>query len=116
MMQQYNDIAKKRAQELSEKLKNKQQSQQNRAGSLALQKRVSTLQQRQSADGGDGKLPPIQKSLADQERKPAKKPEKDKKEHWLKLLELEHADALISDSFWYVICKICNPQPDFEQH
>lgn len=31
-------------------------------------------------------------------------------------MDLEHADALISDSFWYVICKICNPKPEFEQH
>lgn len=60
---------------------------------------------RQSADGGDGRLPPIEK---------AKPLEKKKKEHWLKLLEQEHADALISDSFWYVICKICNPKPEFE--
>ena len=39
-----------------------------------------------------------------------------KKLHWLHLLDLEHADAVISDAFWYVICKICNPQPEFEQH
>ena len=39
-----------------------------------------------------------------------------KKEHWLNLLDLEHADALISDAFWYVICKICNPKKEFEQH
>jgi hypothetical protein len=32
----------------------------------------------------------------------------------LKLLEQEHADALISDAFWYVICKIY--KPEFEQH
>lgn len=31
------------------------------------------------------------------------------------LLELEHADALISDAFWYVICTICNPG-EFAQH
>ena len=39
-----------------------------------------------------------------------------KKSHWLYLLDMEHADAVISDAFWYVICKICNPQPEFEQH
>jgi hypothetical protein len=32
------------------------------------------------------------------------------------LLEELHADALISDAFWYIICKICNPKPEFEQH
>ena len=74
---------------------------------MQVSKKVSTIQMRQSADGGDGRLPPIEK---------AKPLEKKKKEHWLKLLEQEHADALISDSFWYVICKICNPKPEFEQH
>jgi hypothetical protein len=34
---------------------------------------------------------------------------REKKEHWLNLLDLEHADALVSDCFWYIICKICNP-------
>jgi hypothetical protein len=34
-----------------------------------------------------------------------------KKKNWLDLLDFEHADAVISDSFWYVICTICNPQP-----
>ena len=36
------------------------------------------------------------------------------KQNWLNFLDEEHADAVISDSFWYVICKICNPQPMFE--
>jgi len=45
-----------------------------------------------------------------------KLPPIDKKEHWLNLLDLEHADALISDAFWYIICKVCNPKPEFEQH
>lgn len=35
---------------------------------------------------------------------------------WLDLLDLEHADALISDCFWFIICKILNPKPEFEQH
>ena len=39
-----------------------------------------------------------------------------KKSYWLDLLEELHADALISDAFWYIICKICNPKPEFEQH
>ena len=42
--------------------------------------------------------------------------EREKKEHWLDLLDEEHADAIISDAFWYIICKICNPKPEFEQH
>lgn len=29
---------------------------------------------------------------------------------------MEHADAIISDAFWYIICKLCNPKPEFEQH
>ena len=37
-----------------------------------------------------------------------------KKKHWLDLLDEDHAEALISDAFWYVICKICNPKPEFE--
>lgn len=36
------------------------------------------------------------------------------KMNWLNFLDEEHADAVICDSFWYVICKICNPQPMFE--
>jgi hypothetical protein len=41
---------------------------------------------------------------------------REKKEHWLNLLDEEHADALISDAFWYIICKIMNPKKEFEQH
>lgn len=41
---------------------------------------------------------------------------RDKKEHWLNLLDLEHADALVSDCFWYIICKVCNPQDAFVDH
>lgn len=59
-------------------------------------------------------MPPIGKSKPSDELVPLN--EEDKKEHWLNLLDLEHADALISDAFWYVICKICNPKPQFEQH
>lgn len=40
----------------------------------------------------------------------------EKKKHWLNLLDEDHAEALISDAFWYVICKICNPKPEFKQH
>lgn len=40
----------------------------------------------------------------------------EKKNHWLNLLDLDHADAVICDAFWYIICKILNPQPEFEQH
>ena len=36
---------------------------------------------------------------------------------------LEHADAIVSDCFWYIICKVCNPgavgtkqKEDFEYH
>ena len=29
---------------------------------------------------------------------------------------MEHADAIISDSFWYVICTICNPKKEFKNH
>ena len=39
---------------------------------------------------------------------------REKKEHWLNLLDEEHADALISDGFWYIICKIMNPKKEFE--
>ena len=39
-----------------------------------------------------------------------------KKQHWLNFLDEEHADAIISDAFWYIICKICNPKAEFEQH
>ena len=39
-----------------------------------------------------------------------------KKSYWLDLLEELHADALISDAFWYIICRVCNPKPEFEQH
>ena len=39
-----------------------------------------------------------------------------KKQHWLNFLDEEHADAIISDAFWYIICKCCNPKAEFEQH
>lgn len=29
---------------------------------------------------------------------------------------MEHADALISDSFWYVICKVFKKKEDYESH
>ena len=41
---------------------------------------------------------------------------KKKKQNWINFLDEEHADALISDAFWYVICKLMNPKPEFEQH
>lgn len=41
---------------------------------------------------------------------------REKKEIWLNLLDLTHADAIISDAFWYIICKICNPKAEFKQH
>ena len=28
------------------------------------------------------------------------------KREWLKLFETEHANALISDGFWYIICTV----------
>lgn len=27
-------------------------------------------------------------------------------QHWKKLFETEHANAVISDGFWYIICKV----------
>lgn len=38
------------------------------------------------------------------------------KPKWIDLLEKEHANAIISDSFWYVICVICNPKKEFRSH
>lgn len=35
---------------------------------------------------------------------------------WVDLLDKEHANAIISDSFWYVICVICNPKKEFRSH
>lgn len=29
---------------------------------------------------------------------------------------MEHADAIISDSFWYVICKVFIKKPEYEAH
>jgi len=54
----------------------------------------------------DSKASKIQSLVAKDENK---KNEGDEKKHWLFLLDLEHADAIISDAFWYVICKILNP-------
>jgi len=34
----------------------------------------------------------------------------------LNLLDLEHADALISDAFWYAIIELCNPKAEFDRH
>ena len=38
------------------------------------------------------------------------------KPRWVDLLDKEHASAIISDSFWYVICTICNPKKEFLSH
>lgn len=38
------------------------------------------------------------------------------RQHWLNFLDEEHADAIISDAFWYVICKLMNPKEEFQQH
>lgn len=38
------------------------------------------------------------------------------KPKWVDLLDKEHANAIISDSFWYVICVICNPKKEFRSH
>ena len=59
----------------------------------------------------DGKLPQIGKAL---DTKKLVVREKNGAFDWLNLLDEEHADAIISDAFWYVICKICNPKPEFE--
>lgn len=38
-------------------------------------------------------------------------------EEWNKIFEMEHADAIISDSFWYVICKVFKKTaPNKEQY
>jgi hypothetical protein len=37
-------------------------------------------------------------------------------ESWLGLLDVEHTDAVIGDSFWYIVCRVCNPMPEYEQH
>lgn len=29
---------------------------------------------------------------------------------------MEHADAIISDSFWYIICKVFLKKADYEAH
>lgn len=70
------------------------------------------------ADFEEGKLPPIGRSgTAGRGSTEEKKlVTREKKEHWLNLLDEEHADALISDAFWYIICKIMNPKKEFEQH
>ena len=94
----YKEMAKQKAKEITQKIKHKP---------LPVPSRKNDL-----------KLPPIDpKNNTVAEIKAAVRSEmKEKQEHWINLLNLEHADALISDAFWYVICKICNPRPEFEQH
>lgn len=36
------------------------------------------------------------------------------REYWNKTFEMEHADAIIHDSFWYVICRVFNPEQYIE--
>jgi len=70
----------------------------------------------QDADFEEGKLPPIGRGgTAGRSAAEGKAiVPREKKEHWLNLLDEEHADAIISDAFWYVICKIMNPKKEFE--
>ena len=35
---------------------------------------------------------------------------------WNKIFDMEHSDAIISDSFWYVICKVFLKKKDYEAH
>jgi len=70
-------------------------------------------------DFDNGTLPPIgggRATTAGKYSDEKKLVVREKKEHWLNLLDEEHADALISDAFWYIICKIMNPKKEFEQH
>ncbi len=114
----YTKMAQDKAKEMKEKLK-KQQTQRNalaiklgRAGSTSNSKFGGKTT---SDDFEEGKLPPIGAKSQSFRVEKAHVP-REKKEHWLNLLDEEHADALISDAFWYVICKICNPKPEFEAH
>lgn len=105
-------MAKIKAQEIAEK-KKKQQTQKNELAIKLGRTSASTSKflGKSKNDLDDGKLPAIGKPLDTK-----KMVVREKKEHWLNLLDEEHADAIISDAFWYVICKICNPKPEFEQH
>ena len=88
---------------------------------LMEQKRKDTMTktQKKNKDLEDQSLPPINmpnnQSIQSKNKGTVTKIKK-KKSHWLDLLDELHADALISDAFWYIICKICNPKPEFEQH
>ncbi len=38
-------------------------------------------------------------------------------DEWNKIFEMEHADAIISDAFWFVICKVFKKSsPNREQY
>lgn len=37
-------------------------------------------------------------------------------QEWVQIFEMEHADAIISDSFWYVICKVFLKKAEYEAH
>jgi len=104
----YIKMAKEKAKEMCEKPKYKPGI--KKAGLTTMKGATGS-----AAEKKDFKLPSInpinEKRLA---TKVVSDEPRDKKEHWLNLLDLEHADALISDAYWYIICKVCNPQPEFE--
>jgi len=35
---------------------------------------------------------------------------------WVSIFEMEHADAVISDAFWYVICRVFLKKQENEGH
>jgi len=97
----YIKMAKQKAKEINDKKKEKPET------TIASKKKKST-----NRGFDEGKLPPIGTSNKVVVHEDSLL--REKKEHWLNLLDLEHADAVISDAFWYVICKVCNPKPQFE--
>ena len=109
-------------QKVIESYKNKNVNKQAEERKAALRQRgkstaAAAAQKRNKDLGGNMKMPEVSGSNVSMQAKnkhPIIKAEK--KKHWLNLLDEDHAEALISDAFWYVICKICNPKPEFEQH
>ena len=100
-------MAKLRAKEIKDKFKIRQNQRQQYLVATGQQSKIKTEPR------PEGSLPDIH---ARGSEAVAQRREKKKNEHWLNLLDQEHADAVISDAFWYVICKLCNPKPEFELH
>ena len=80
---------------------------------LKAKEKNTTLQKGTNRNSANFALPEIgrPKSQMVAEKKERRLP---RLKPWLSFLDEEHTSAIISDAFWYVICKLCNPKVEFK--